>query len=401
MDFGLLIAIILSLRIRAQEDKNWRYNDRQVIISTLVYEVMNPDVLDLARNILKFTESSTLAVFHLNADQNYSMDDKSQLLALGERRIHINSERFSVRWGTFDICRAFLSNAVYIRSMLPKESDPIVVWQDSNMYWIRPCLEIYLRATHCTRFLPPKRSSLQLTQAIHKQYAGNGAIRNFLTGNKSTLIHHDHEGTFYLLSTLIDLDAGLRRLGGYNRKLSYGRWPEQWVFSTFAATRQQQFYDECLGARVCPFNKAGNGIKFTQLNINDFSVKRVFRTAEINASHIGLLTDGRIGNNARKINAKAALIFRTKMVNLKPPPAPNASQLCASLSSSIYLLKYDQFHLNDTYYTQYVYAQNKNDLSTIQQSRARWKAHQLQILSKRERALGLRMEKLIPVVFER
>jgi hypothetical protein len=131
-----------------------------VVISTLCFE-SPPEIRDLVGNFLTFTEPSTQLVLHINAasvEYNGALIKKNADFEWVTNRtnVHINPKRIHVRWGTYSIVHAHLINAQYafkyihgIGATPEVVSRSIFVMQASNMFWVRPGMEVHVRKARC------------------------------------------------------------------------------------------------------------------------------------------------------------------------------------------------------------------------------------------------------------
>ena len=275
-----------------------------VFVSVLVYEPM-ADVEQLIENFLKFTESETRLLVHLNALQNYSHADVDTLEHSG--RVLVNPERLAVVWGSPQISAAFLSNADLAASTLTANQieAAIVVWVDSNMFWTRPCMEQYVRVHECTNY----DRNVGLFPAGKPKNAATMAA----TRNGSTFSYNDHEGAFFRLTTLLNLHKEAFPLGYFGGLFHY---PENWLFPSFGSHRG------CTGGRLCRWAKNTGGAASQALHSprpNEFSYKRVPRSLEVIAGISGTTVDGSRAGHSRPINATAAAALRQLFLDLQPP----------------------------------------------------------------------------------
>ena len=323
------------------------HHPKPVVLSSLVYEPF-ADVRDLVNNAMKFTEETTSMVLHLNALQNYTRADVGAIIALGgdARRILINPTRLEVSWGNVNMTYAFLLNAKYVFNTLGAHwdrhhggRDAIIIWQDSNMYFFRPCVESYARLTRCTLFESHACDGSE-------RYDGTPEVRAFLSRNGTVCSRGKgikHEGSVFSLLMLVEMLNGLSRLGAFSGKQGKlgWRWTEEWAFPLFASGRN------CTGERICPYNSQMTArgkvsavdyprevIKYPR--DSDFAYKRVLRTLEIEKEMVGVEADGQKHGHSRAI-AGEALERQKKVRELYvgfPRPPANHTCTCEPCSAN-------------------------------------------------------------------
>ena len=303
-----------------------------VIVSALVYEPIG-DVRALVMNMLEFTEPSTRIVLHMNLLVEYTQADMDGLEALGGgRRVFVNPKRIAVRWCRFNITKAFLLNARFARDAFSLRSraghiDAIVVWQDSNMFFVRPCMEHYVRKTRCTLYkskpcseagLPDFAQVIQIDALRVRVFDflsrnGSHCPARFGEGYRSKTTQR--EGAVFSLALLIDMLEGLEAttaLSGED-KLG-GRWSEDWMFAMYASGREG-----CSGEKLCPFPVRQD---FSQLMehpaLSDFMFKRVARSEELALGHIGVLNN-QPQKHSKAIDVEKEREVRRKILGLRAP----------------------------------------------------------------------------------
>ena len=298
-----------------------------VVFSCLVYEPVG-DVRDLVANAMKFGEASTRMVLHLNALQNYTRSDVDGLVALGggggaESRVLINPRRLAVKWGNYNMTYAFLLNARHVYETI-ESRDALVLWQDSNMFFFRPCVERYVRATRCTLF-----ESYSCANKLNA-YQADAAVVGFLSRNATACSRGrqiKHEGSVFPLMVLIEMLEGLEKLDAFAGRGKLGaRFSEEWAFALFAVDRN------CSGMRVCTYPERRDGDEVIKSpREQDFAFKRVPRTAEIAAGAFGLDVHGEPVSGSRKMgHPELKKRIRALFVNL---PSPPANHTCKQVST--------------------------------------------------------------------
>ena len=196
--------------------------DARVIVSINAFESASY-IRNLVENTLNHTESSTAIVLHLNRLTTYANDDADFNWLWQQPRVLVNCLRVSVRRASGSILHAMGMNVRWAhgRGLSPSS---FIVFQASNMWWVRPGMEKYVRmmqqslpristSTQCRQFHQDKtRHALQDCSIIDASSEIESCTTLYASLDRTArpclmpsldgvrfLIMGKHEGSFYRL----------------------------------------------------------------------------------------------------------------------------------------------------------------------------------------------------------
>lgn len=111
-------------------------------------------LLPIIENFLKMSANTTVMALHLDSAVGHTYEELAHLSSLGGGcRVLINPIRLA---NTYQLRNGYLLQATLLNALMaqlllrePAEGESLLVLQQSNMMWFRPCWEQYILRTRC------------------------------------------------------------------------------------------------------------------------------------------------------------------------------------------------------------------------------------------------------------
>lgn len=230
-----------------------------VLISLAAYEPA-PWIDGLVQSTLSFTESSTLLVLHLANQSRYT---RQELARWNSSRTSVNPVRLFIVKGTGSLLYAHLLNARHgMDRWMLNASSSYFVMMASNMLWIRPGMELHVRALQCSvgreGWRNPKRSRMtKMMRVPGKSWSTRitaDFYLNLTCGERWSKGKHAwsyHEGSFYPLATVMRFLGMLESSLSRPEILGAANFPEEFWLQAYTYNHESEVRTQSWSRQLC------------------------------------------------------------------------------------------------------------------------------------------------------